>query len=398
VADIRSRLEGLKKRVLAQNGTVLKRVEGVVELADATADGTLRRGPVLVLSNIEKGSQLKLAKPREVTVLGALSGQVFGAYRVKTGSLLSGRLEGVRDVEVVHNMGSAGSSNEDAWIVFEVRSDPGFFDEAQDGLDRLRVLQAQQLPLREARARQALLRVLQDSSIKVEVGVKMWGRTHRVLSVQSGQRDQEVRVDLKTFLLYLSNRAASGGGDAGDLVEGFKTSLREAISTSLQAANAGGPGAALREQQGGEAYEPYVDAVYDYVLPRLLALWLKVSERFVQSVVDRLANAPMVLRVAGQLAPFFQIEYPRWRFRVAGGRIAPEKLADCNIACQAGSSPGIMSLTYTYVAEDGQFTTQSRELSLEETRDCRLLLINGSVHLGEGGERLFGPDMDNEAS
>ena len=60
-------------------------------------------------------------------MLGSLSGQVFGAYRVKAGNLLSGRPEGARHVEIVHNMGSKGTDNVDSWIVFEGTSDPGFF-------------------------------------------------------------------------------------------------------------------------------------------------------------------------------------------------------------------------------------------------------------------------------
>jgi len=45
----------------------------------------------------------------------------------------------------------------------------------------------------------------------------------------------------------------------------------------------------------------------------------------VQNVVDRLAGAPMVLSVGGQLKQYFQIEYPRWKFRVVGSRIVAEK-------------------------------------------------------------------------
>lgn len=89
MADMKMQMERLKGRILAQNGTVLDSVEGVVELDDADAQGNPRLGPVLVLRSIEEGAQLKLAHPRPVTVLGTLSGQVFGAYRVKAGNLLS---------------------------------------------------------------------------------------------------------------------------------------------------------------------------------------------------------------------------------------------------------------------------------------------------------------------
>ena len=137
-------------------------VEGEFELADEDADGKLRKGPVLVQRSIEEGSQLKLATPRPVTVLGSLHGQVFGAYRVKAGNLLSGRLEGCRHVEIVHNMGSKGNTNEDSWIVFEATSDPGFFAQAQSGLDKLRALESRQIPQREATARGVLMRSLKD--------------------------------------------------------------------------------------------------------------------------------------------------------------------------------------------------------------------------------------------
>ena len=95
MAGIKDHLDKLRARIEAQNGTVLDVVEGEIELDDVDADGQPRKGPVLVLHSIEAGAQLKLAHPRPVTVLGSLSGQVFGAYRVKAGNLLSGRLEGV---------------------------------------------------------------------------------------------------------------------------------------------------------------------------------------------------------------------------------------------------------------------------------------------------------------
>ena len=84
----KNQLDKLRARIEAQNGTVLDNVEGEFELADEDADGKLRKGPVLVLRSIEEGSQLKLATPRPVTVLGSLHGQVFGALRVKAGDLL----------------------------------------------------------------------------------------------------------------------------------------------------------------------------------------------------------------------------------------------------------------------------------------------------------------------
>ena len=127
MADIKNQLDSLRKRIEAQNGTVIDNLEGEMELDDVDDNGNPCKGPVLVLRSIEEGALLKLAHPRPVTVLGSLSGQVFGAYRVKAGNLLSGRLEGARHVEIVHNMGSKGTDNVDSWIVFEGTSDPGFF-------------------------------------------------------------------------------------------------------------------------------------------------------------------------------------------------------------------------------------------------------------------------------
>ena len=44
-------------------------------------------------------------------------------------------------------MGSKGNTNEDSWIVFEVTSDPGFFAQAQSGLDKLRQLENKPLSM-----------------------------------------------------------------------------------------------------------------------------------------------------------------------------------------------------------------------------------------------------------
>ena len=160
-------------------------------------------GPVLVLRSIEEGSQLKLSRPRPVTVLGSLSGQVFGAYRVKAGNLLSGRLEGVRHVEIVHDMGSKGSSNVDSWIVFEATTDPGFFNQVQHGLARLRELDAAHRPQREAVARSVLLRGLKDVSAeeRPNVGAAL-NKLKQDLTAALEQRESAMAgtVDLATDL------------------------------------------------------------------------------------------------------------------------------------------------------------------------------------------------------
>lgn len=378
--------------MVLQGGTVVERVEGEVEIADTDDKGNPLRGPVLVLSDIEKGSKLTLAHPRAVTVLGSLSGQVFGAYHVKTGNLLSGRLEGARQVEVIHSMGSLGKSNEDSWIVFEATSDPGFFAQAQGGLERLRELEKHQLPQREAQARQILLAALRKVSFKVEISVMVDGEPRRVLAVHPERASGQVMFEGAKLMTHVFSKIDRGHTSPEQTVQAFQEALKETITTSLKEASKGGMGSAMRRQQGDEMYEPYVEAVYDYVLPKLMKLWHRTSEAFVQRVVDRLADAPMILRVRGQLAPFFQIEYPRWKFHVTGGRIVPEKTADCNIACQAGSKPELLSMTYTYIAENGEFLTNVHEIERAKTKDCRLLLKNGAVCLTEESNCLFSPD------
>lgn len=117
----------------------------------------------------------------------------------------------------------------------------------------------------------------------------------------------------------------------------------------------------------------------------------------VQNVVDRLAGAPMVLSVGGQLKQYFQIEYPRWKFRVVGSRIVAEKIGDCNVACAAGSSENKMSLTYSYVG-DGDPHQDTLELDFDRARNCRLLLKDGAVFLSDEVEPQFQPPAENGQS
>ena len=397
MAGIKDHLDKLRARIEAQNGTVLDVVEGEIELDDVDADGQPRKGPVLVLHSIEAGAQLKLAHPRPVTVLGSLSGQVFGAYRVKAGNLLSGRLEGCRHVEIVHNMGSKWTSNEDSWIVFEATSDPGFFDQAQHGLQRLEKLEHEQIPQREATARGILMRGLKAVPYNVRVSVGS-GKKQSVVFAPS-PNGQNIKLDLMTLLRHLISKAENLKDSAQaqqDEIGRFKTALDETISESLRQANSGGIGSNLRKTRGEDVYQPQVELIAEYLLPKLLKIWLKASEAYVQRVVDRLADAPMILKVDGQLAPFFQVEYPRWKFRVTGGRIEPEKVADCNIACQLGSDQeNTMSLTYTYVGGD-DWITQTKEVPLEKGKTCKLILQNGNVFLTEASNHLFGPELKEE--
>lgn len=392
----KSALEQLKSRILLQNGTVLERVEGEVELNDVDQKGKLRLGPVLVLRSIEDGSRLRLAHPRPVTVLGSLSGQVLGAYKLKAGNLLSGRLEGARHVEIVHNLGSKSASNADSWIVFEATSDPGFFAQAQQGLEKLRGLEGSQQPQREDTARQLLLRTLKEVPYNIRVFATVGQQSKIVFSLYPTRRGREVELDLKTLLRHLILKIGQEEGLAkGEQVTRFKEILRETLRDSLRQANSGGIGAALRKQRGEEAYQVAVDSLYDYLFPKLIQAWFRITEQFTQRMVDRLGEAPMILSVDGQLAPFFQIEYPRWRFHVTGSKIIPEKVADCNLACQLGSDKDHLNLTYTYVGGES-WITQTRELELAQTKKCKLLLKDGHVYLNDTSNCLFGPSLEQK--
>lgn len=392
----KSALEQLKSRILMQNGTVLERVEGEVELDDVDQKGKPRLGPVLVLRSIEEGSRLRLAHPRPVTVLGSLSGQVFGAYRVRAGNLLSGRLEGARHVEIVHNLGSKADSNVDAWIAFEATSDPGFFSQAQQGLEKLRELEGSQQLQREDTARQLLLRALREVPYNIRVYALVGRQPKVVFSLYPTRRGREVELDLKTLLRHLILKVGQEEGvPKGEQVNRFKEILRETLRDSLRQANSGGIGAALRKQRGEEAYQVAVDALYDYLFPKLIQAWFRITEQFTQTVVDRLGETPMILSVEGQLAPFFQLEYPRWKFHVTGSKIIPEKVADCNLACQPGSDKDRMNLTYTYMG-GGDSITQTRELPLTQTQKCKLLLKDGHVYLNNASNCLFGPSREKK--
>ena len=230
MSQANNRLELLRKRISAQDGTVLNSVEGEVELNDVGENGEPRKGPVLVLQSIEQGAQLKLAHPRAVTVLGSVSGQVFGAYRVKAGNLLSGRFEGTRHVEIVHNFGSKGDTNEDSWIVFEATSDPGFFNQAQQGLEHLRELELQQQPQRESTARHILLNSLKDVPYDTKVFVRVKKQFKVVVSVYPARRGKEVQMNLKALLRYVLFKAeAQKESSETKQIEGFKTTLKRLV-------------------------------------------------------------------------------------------------------------------------------------------------------------------------
>ena len=48
MADVKNQLDSLRKRIEAQNGTVIDNVEGEMELDDVDDNGNPRKGPVLV--------------------------------------------------------------------------------------------------------------------------------------------------------------------------------------------------------------------------------------------------------------------------------------------------------------------------------------------------------------
>ena len=274
MADVKNQLDSLRKRIKAQNGTVIDNVEGEMELDDVDDNGNPRKGPVLVLRSIEEGTLLRLAHPRPVTVLGSLSGQVFGAYRVKAGNLLSGRLEGARHVEIVHNMGSKGTDNVDSWIVFEGTSDPGFFAQAQQGLEKLRELERHQEPQREATARTILLRSLKDVPYDVRVFIMENKKSKTVFALYPSRREKQVEMDLRGLLRYLLSKAESQAGmSQAEHVERFEETLSETIGESMRLANSGGIGANLRKSQGTEVYQPQIDALFEYLMPK----WVSAS-------------------------------------------------------------------------------------------------------------------------
>ena len=394
MAEPKDKLARLKERIEAQNGTVVEGVEGETEIADTDAEGKPRKGPVLVLNSIEKGAVLRLAEPRPVVVLGSVYGQVFGAYTIKTGNLLSGRLEGARHVEVVQNLGSVGDSNEDAWVVFEVTSDPGFFAHAERGLQRLEMLERECTPLREAMARVALLRAVKSATFDINVYISVGGDLKSVLAVRPSRKGREVEVDLKSLLRYLlvKSERSSGNEENGDL-QRFKEALTQTISESLRLASSGGMGSALRQQRGEDSYAAYVGAVEEYLLPKLLGLWRQVTRKYTQGIVDRLAAAPMVMDVKGQIAPFFQFEYPHLKFHVSGAKIVPEKVADCNVACQLGDDADHMRMMYTYVGEE-DFTSVTRDFSHAEMKGRSLILKAGCIYLSGDEEPIFAPGME----
>ena len=394
MVDKSSRLEALSSRIQAQNGTVLEKVEGEVEVNDLDGDNRPKIGPVLVLQGIDEGACLRLAQPRAVTVLGHLSGQVFGAYRVKTGTLLSGRLEGTRHVEVIYDMGSKGTSNVDSWIVFEAASDPGFFARVQAELQRWQYLKEQQASGENSASLELLKRSLKTVPYDMRLSVPAAGESRQVFAFNPNRQKDPVQANLQLFLRYILTEveAQCTDGAPKDKVNFFKEHLQQTILQGLYQANMGGVGAALRQKRGVEPFEPFAEALYEYLEPQMLRLWLGFETRLLQRTVEMLGETPMVLKVNGQLSPFFQIEYPHHQFYIEDGQVISEKVADCNIAGQVGTCKDSMRLTYNYVGE--KWVSQTRELPLDQVKDCSLSFVQGHVYLNESDTALFGPDVD----
>jgi hypothetical protein len=292
--------------------------------------------------------------------------------------------------DIVHDLTCVEGTNEDAWLVFEATSAPGFFKQAQNGLDKLRAIESAQLGQRESSAQMILMNSLRNAPYKVEIYVTVKGQEHRVFAVMPGNAKKPITSNLKPLLMYLFLCTDARPITPVELVDRFKSELTTILADSIKRVNSTGMGSSLRGKQGDLAYDGCVEAVNEYLLPKLLRIWLSISEGFVQNFVDRLAAAPMVLTVGGQLKQFFQIEYPRWKFRVVGSRIVPEKVADCNVAVAAGKSKNTMSMTFSYIGGD-DFHTDTKELEFERTNNCRLILKDGSVFLSDEKEPLFAP-------
>ena len=113
---------------------------------------------------------------------------------------------------------------------------------------------------------------------------------------------QKVQLDSMGLLRHIVAQAESLRDDENDADEvvRFKTALNETVAEGLRQANSGGIGSNLRRTRGEEFYTSQVELIADYLFPKLLKLWLKSGESHAQRVVDRLASAPMVLKVDGQ--------------------------------------------------------------------------------------------------
>jgi hypothetical protein len=394
----KDKLARLKERIEAQNGTVVVNVSGEVEISDTDGTGAARKGPVLVLNSIEKGAVLRLAHPRPVVVLGSVYGQVCGAYTVKAGNLLSGCLEGVRHVEIAQDLGSLGDSTDAARVVFDITSDPGFFGHAQRGLDRLQVLERENVSQREAMARMALLRTVKSATFDIKVFISTDGDLKPVFSVHPARKGREVEIETKALLRYLMVKAeskteAGGPSDESDTVQRLKEILNSTIAESLRLASSGGMGAALRQQRGQDSYAIYVDAIEEYLLPKLLGLWSQVTRKYTEGIVDRLMDAPMIIEVKGQISPFFQFEYSHLKFYVSGTKIVPEKMADCTVVCQLADDPGYMRMTYTYTGEEESFT-KARDFPWAEMKGRSIILKQGYIYFSGTDDPVFGPIPD----
>lgn len=384
----KDKLNLLKRRIEGQGGTVLDGIQGEVEVDDRDDERRPRQGPVLVLGHVAKGAWLKLVRPRPLVVMGRIDGRVSGAYAVKAGSIAEGRLDGVRHVEVAQDLGGGDGR---ARVVFDPCGDPGFLAQAEHGLQRQRVLEAGAVPQREASARQALLDALQLATFEVRVDIAVGGRTQRVFAVYPSRQDRAIELDGRALLQHLVGRIEAGAPAAAgaELLERAMVALKETIAASLQRSSGGGMGAALRQQRGADLYGVYVDAVFEYLWPKQVGLWLETTRQYTRAALERLKASTLALEVKGGVVAPFQLEFPLWQFHALEGRIRPEKIGQCAVTGVPADDPQLLRLTYEYVEEKTWFE-QTREVPMAALRGCRLLCKRGLVYLEGQSEPLLG--------
>lgn len=395
MVEPKDKLARLKERIEAQNGTVLEGVVGEMEIADTDAEGKPRKGPVLVLNSIEKGAVLRLAEPRPIVVLGSVYGQIFGAYQVKTGNLLSGGLNGVRHVEVLQKLGSLANSDEPASLVLSLTGDPGLLGTARRSLERLEVLERERTPLREALARTALLHAVKSATFDIRVYISVGGKLKPVLLIFPSRKDREIEIDLKALLRYLLTKMDERTV-AVDSLQFLKETLGQTVGESLRLASSCGMGAALRQQRGEELYAPYVTALKEYLMPKLVDLWFRITHNYNQGIVGRLAAEPITIEVKGAICPSFCLEYPHEKFYVSGSEVHSEKIAACSVVCQPGGSDEHLRLAYTYAGEGDPFTAE-RDFSYAEMKGRSLILKAGCVYFNGDEAPIFAPGIEEEA-
>ena len=138
----------------------------------------------------------------------------------------------------------------------------------------MRELERHQEPQREATARTILLRSLKDVPYDVRVFIMENKKTKTVFALYPSRRDKQVEMDLRSLLRYLLSKTESQAGmSQAEHVERFEETLKDTLGESMRLANSGGIGANLRKSQGTEVYQPQIDAVFEYLMPK----WVSAS-------------------------------------------------------------------------------------------------------------------------